>query len=132
MPRKSRKTKQKETIDAQIEGMKPFFTAEELHGAVMRVDPSIGIATIYRSLKNRYGRRELHSYRCEGRNIYSAERRNHAHFICKICGATTHFELGDIGSIKKAVDGEICHLQLDVYGICKKCQKARAAHESCR
>jgi len=106
---------------------KPFFTADSLHSSIRRKDPSIGVATVYRFLKEKSKNGELHTYRCDGKNIYSVEKRNHAHFICNQCGTTTHFHIGDISAIKDAVKGEICHLQLDVYGICEKCRQNKEA-----
>jgi Fur family ferric uptake transcriptional regulator len=126
MPRKSRKTRQKEIIESSLQDVEAFFTAEDLHSAVIEKDSSVGIATVYRFLKEKSEDAQLHSYRCEGRRIYSIEKRNHAHFICTDCGSTTHFNIGDIGEIKKSVKGEICHLQLDVYGICEKCKNNRS------
>ncbi len=126
MTRKSRKTRQKEIIESALSDVGAFFTAEDLHSSVIEKDSSIGIATVYRFLKDKSDNAQLHSYRCEGKKIYSIEKRNHAHFICTDCGTTTHFNIGEIGGIKKSVRGEICHLQLDVYGICEMCKKGRS------
>lgn len=120
---RSRKTRQKEALEEMLGKMDPFFTAEDLLSKMQDKTPSIGIATIYRFLKQKAEAGELHSYRCDGKTIYSMEKKNHAHFICKECGRTSHFSIKDIGEIKKSIMGEMCHFQLDVYGICTNCKK---------
>ena len=52
MPRKSRNTKQKEIIETVIGQKDEFFTADELFIDVKKIDELIGIATIYRYLKD--------------------------------------------------------------------------------
>jgi len=71
MVKKSRKTKQKELIKAEINAFTSLFTAEELFNKVRKKDADIGIATIYRFLKDLRKERELHSYICDRRMIYS-------------------------------------------------------------
>ena len=123
MVRASRRTRQKDILDSEIIKAAIFFTAEDLLERVKKIDTSIGIATIYRYLKQKIIDNELHSYRCGGKKLYSVEKRNHSHFICKQCGKTTHLNIEDISAIKNSIKGEMCHFQLDVYGICENCKK---------
>ena len=47
-----RKTKQKELIEEEVKKLDSFFTAEELFKRVNQKDKKIGIATVYRFLRN--------------------------------------------------------------------------------
>ncbi len=121
--KKSRKTKQKQLIQSEISKFTSFFTADELSAQIKKKDPTIGIATVYRLLKDLRKKRELHSYVCNRKMIYSREKNNHCHFICQRCGQTTHFSIDKIDFLTTKIKGEICHFQIDVHGICEKCLK---------
>jgi Fe2+ or Zn2+ uptake regulation protein len=123
MPLRSRKTKQKELLEKELTNTSSFFTADDLFALIEKKDSSIGIATIYRFLKQKSELGELHSYRCGSKLLYSVEKRNHSHFICNQCGQTSHMDIKDIGTIRDSVKGEMCHFQLDVYGICERCRR---------
>ncbi len=121
--KKSRKTKQKELIQSEIHTFTSLFTADELFDRIKQKNKTIGIATVYRCLKDLRKKKELHSYICERKIIYSREKNNHCHFICQKCDHITHFNIEKIDFLKSKIDGEICHFQIDVHGICGKCQK---------
>lgn len=118
-----RKTKQKLLIKEEINRFDKFFTAEELLNRVKKTNKKISIATIYRFLKDLRLRKELHSYLCDRKTIYSKEKNNHCHFICQKCGETAHFEIKNLGFLKNKFKGNICHFQVDIYGVCDKCFK---------
>ncbi|PNX53800.1 MAG: hypothetical protein BV458_02675 [Thermoplasmata archaeon M9B2D] len=119
--KKSRKTKQKELIQTEIVSLKSFFTADELYENIKKKDATIGIATVYRFLKDLRKRKELHSYVCDRKMIYSHNEDNHCHFICQKCDVVTHFTIDKIDFLKKQINGDICHFQIDVHGICNDC-----------
>ncbi len=117
----SRNTRQKVIIHDQIETMTSLFTAEALFEKVHQIDPSIGIATVYRYLKDLRKQRALHSYVCDRRLIYSLQDNNHCHFICQRCDRVQHFDIDKVDFIKGSIRGDICHFQIDVHGICEHC-----------
>lgn len=121
MGRKTRNTRQKALIDSGTEYSESFFTAEELLAKTRGKERKIGIATIYRFLKEAENEGKLHSYLCGRRRVYSKEESSHCHFTCSKCGKGEHFKLRDISQIKASVEGKICHFQIDVAGVCKKC-----------
>jgi Fur family ferric uptake transcriptional regulator len=121
MAKKSRKTKQKELIQSEISSIASFFTADELFEKIKKKDANIGIATVYRFLKDLRKKKELHSYICERKMIYSREKNNHCHFICQKCDRITHFNIDKIDFLKTKIKGEICHFQIDVHGVCSEC-----------
>jgi Fur family ferric uptake transcriptional regulator len=123
MVKKSRKTKQKELIQTEISTFTSLFTADELFDKIKKKDGTIGIATVYRLLKDLRKKKELHSYVCERKMIYSREKNNHCHFICQKCDQITHFNIEKIDFLRSKIKGDICHFQIDVHGICDKCLK---------
>ncbi len=112
-------TKQKHVLYDAIKSFTTFFDAAQFHKKVET--KNIGIATIYRFLNNLEARGEIHSYICNNRKIYSIGVRNHTHFTCKQCGKTIHINIKNIDFIKNVALGEVCHFQLDITGVCKKC-----------
>ncbi|MBN2065750.1 MAG: transcriptional repressor [Candidatus Thermoplasmatota archaeon] len=121
MTKKSRKTKQKTLIQSEMQKLSSFFTADELYEKIKKKDPKIGIATVYRLLKDARMKKEMHSYVCDRKMVYSREKNNHCHFICQKCKKTTHFNIEKIDFLQAKINGEICHFQIDVYGICDTC-----------
>lgn len=121
----SRETEQKKLIAKKIAEMNHFFTAEELHNIVTKLDNRIGIATIYRFLRDLREKREIHSYNCERKSIYSKSNINHSHFKCEACGKISHLKIDSIDFIKKIVSADICHFQIEVSGLCDNCKKSK-------
>ncbi len=115
---KTRQTKQKEIIDNERNSISTFYSAEALHEKVLIKDKKIGIATIYRHLKNLREKNEIYTYICDGKNIYSNSRSNHCHFICEKSGEIIHFNVDNIDFLKNKIPGEITSFQLEVKGIC--------------
>ena len=121
MPKKSRNTIQKELLEEYTNKMPPFFTADTLFSKVK--NKNIGIATVYRFLKQKTKQHLLHSYICEKKTVYSKQKTNHCHFTCQICKRSFHFDTKNIDFLKKDLDAQICHFQIDVTGVCKECLK---------
>lgn len=121
MGRVSRKTKQKELIWSEVEKIRNLFTAEELYGKVHSKGMPIGIATIYRFLKELKETSQIHSYICEGKTVYSTSRKDHCHFVCQKCGNVSHFNVQSLDFLKKKVSGNMTQFQISVEGFCKDC-----------
>ncbi|MFT4343552.1 MAG: Fur family transcriptional regulator [Candidatus Woesearchaeota archaeon] len=121
MPKQSRKTKQKEVLLSELKQFRTFFTAEDLYERIQKKNPSIGIATVYRFLRDIRNEGLCHSYVCGKRTIYSQSKDNHCHYICTRCGKMEHFHVDNIDFIRSKVKGSITHFQVDVYGICDAC-----------
>ncbi len=117
-----RETKQKQIILGEITALSSFFNAEELHQKVSQNNPKIGIATVYRFLNDLAAKGEIHSFLCDRRTIYSNSKKNHCHFTCERCGERKHIDIRKLDFLDKQVDGEVCHFQIDVTGVCKKCR----------
>ena len=122
--RTTRKTRQKAVLHAEMGQLERLFTPEELHARVRSRLPGVGIATVYRFLKQEAGEGRVHRYRHGRKRVYSAHAKSDAHFICERCGRQKHLDLAafDFGGAMKAEPGaRACHFQLDVFGACEKC-----------
>lgn len=119
----TRNTKQKETINKEIKKIKSFFTAEDLYDKLKSTNPNIGLATIYRHLKKLREDKDIFSYTCEGKRIYSKENKSHCHFTCEETGKIIHFDIDSLDFLKNKIPGTISSFQIEIKGVCKECAK---------
>jgi len=117
---KNRQTRQKEIIQKEIDLMKNFFSAENLLERISKKDKKIGIATIYRFLKELRDKDLIFSYTCSGKTIYSTKKRSHCHFECVESGKVIHFEIDNLDFLKDKIPGDIESFQLEVKGVYRK------------
>jgi len=110
-------------IKNEMKNFSNFFDAQTLHKEIIKKDTTIGIATIYRFLKDFQNEGKLHSYLCNRRAIYSTNKENHCHFTCKICKKTKHLDIKKVDFLKSGIVEEVCHFQIDLTGICQDCLK---------
>ncbi|MBI2667124.1 transcriptional repressor [Candidatus Woesearchaeota archaeon] len=115
----ARQTKQKQILTDALKKLDLFFDAFELHQRVAK--SRIGIATVYRFLKQLEEKEEIHAFLCNDQKIYSLNKKNHAHFTCEICGKIEHLNIKKVDFLR--VSGKACHFQLDVKGKCNGCFK---------
>ncbi len=104
------------------------ITAEGLYKKVVKKDPSLGLATVYRNLKlfreaglarmSRFGKNEAyyeHDY-MHG---------HHDHLVCLSCGSIVEFENPDIEEIQERTaeryQFKITSHRLELYGRCAEC-----------
>ena len=117
---KTRQTRQKESLDQEAKKFTTFFSAEDLLGSVSKKDSKVGIATIYRYLKDLREKDQIYSYSCSGKTIYSNEKKSHCHFECVETGEIVHFEIDNLDFLKDKIPGNIESFQLEVKGVCRK------------
>ena len=110
----------------QLEGHVPI---DDLHKKIRSEDPTIGIATLYRTMKLLIdsGLAEMHTFneRTTYERLYQVN--HHDHLICKICGKTVEFEHPLIEKYQQ----EVCERhgfalkshRMELFGVCSKCQK---------
>jgi len=123
MGRQNRVTRQKESIVQELKKINSFFDAEQLYERVKQKERSIGIATIYRFLKEANDKGELFAYTCNRRTVYSKGKKSHCHFECEKTGKIIHFEVDNIDFLKDKIPGTITSFQLEVKGVCNNCEK---------
>jgi Fur family zinc uptake transcriptional regulator len=125
MIKKSRKTRQKELMEKWVSQMNVFFNAKDFFKIVKKKDASIGIATVYRFLNDLKKKNKLHAYTCDRRILFSREKNSHCHYICEKTGKITHFNIDSLDFLKDIQDkipGTISSFQLEIRGICEKCE----------
>jgi len=123
MARSSRKTKQKELIERELKKITTFFSADDIYSKIKKIDSSIGIATIYRFLKELEEKDQIFYYICDRRKVYSFNKNSHCHFTCEKTGKVIHFEIDNIDFLKNKIPGKIISFQLDVKGVCEQCKR---------
>lgn len=116
-----RETKQKKEIENIISKTNKLFTSEEIYSRIK--NKGIGIATVYRFLKEMEKNREIHSFICNRKKLYSKKGISHSHFICEVCGVKRHIEIDKVDFLKKFLQEDLCHVQIELSGICSNCKK---------
>jgi len=106
------------------------LSTEELYLKVRAKYPSIGFATVYRTLKlfaEAGIAREIHFGDGQSRYEHVAEGEHHDHLVCTRCGSVQEFENEAIEKLQQEVAEQFgfkveTH-KLELYGICSKCRK---------
>jgi Fur family ferric uptake transcriptional regulator len=106
------------------------LSTEELYLKVRAKYPSIGFATVYRTLKlfaEAGIAREIHFGDGQSRYEHVAEGEHHDHLVCTRCGSVQEFENEAIEKLQQEVAEqfgfEVETHKLELYGICSKCRK---------
>lgn len=103
-------------------------TAEELYKKVVKKNPSIGIATVYRTLKlfheaglariSKFGKGETHYE-------HNYMHQHHDHLICLKCGQIIEFANPEIEKIQERVAKKhkfnVTSHRLELFGRCSNC-----------
>jgi Fur family ferric uptake transcriptional regulator len=106
------------------------LSTEDLYMKVRAKNPSIGFATVYRTLKlfaESGIAREIHFGDGQSRYEHVAEGEHHDHLVCTRCGAIQEFQNEAIEKLQQEVAEQFgfqveTH-KMELYGICSKCRK---------
>ena len=110
----------------QLEG---HVAIDDLHKKIRSEDPTIGIATLYRTMKLLRDARlvEVHTFneRTTYERLYQVN--HHDHLICQLCGKTVEFE----HPLIEKYQIEVCERygfdlkshRMELLGFCNECQK---------
>jgi Fur family ferric uptake transcriptional regulator len=106
------------------------LAAEELYELVKKKNPSIGYATIYRTMKlfSDAGLcRELRAEDGIARYEHLYNHKHHDHIICTECGKIIEIESPEIEALQEGIakkNGFILKRhRLELYGLCRDCRK---------
>ena len=126
-------TEQRDTIVRAFLNSQRHISVEELYNEVRKLNPHIGYATVYRTMKllTECGLALERHFR-EGEARYeSSEGHHHDHLICESCGKIVEFEEPRIEVLQdataKRLGFQITGHKMELYGICRDCRKARQA-----
>jgi Fur family ferric uptake transcriptional regulator len=122
-------TKKREIIINVIEKNRGHMDAEDVYHKAKKIDPSIGMATVYRSLKlmRDFGVIERHSFGQEHQHFESPTKSHHDHLVCSECGRIVEFADSSLEKLKNKVAKrhgfQMKTHKLEIYGICAICAK---------
>lgn len=122
-------TGQRDDIARVFFGLRRHISAEELYAEVKKVNPHVGYATIYRTLKLLKECDLLFERHFdEGQARYEvAGEHHHDHFICERCGKIMEFENDELERLQRAIAQKmgvlLTHHKMELYGLCADCRK---------
>lgn len=125
-------TAQREDIAQVFFATNRHISVEELYRAVRRVNPRVGYATVYRTLKllKECGlAAERHFADGQARFENIEEERHHDHLICERCGRIVEFVHPQIEQLQEQVAQRLGFVatnhKMEIYGICKECREGK-------
>lgn len=120
-------TGQRDDIARVFFGIGQHISAERLYAEVKKINPHVGYATIYRTLRL-LKECELVSERHfdDGQARYEVvSDKHHDHFICERCGKIIEFENEGLERLQETVARELKAVltrhKMELYGICAEC-----------
>jgi Fur family ferric uptake transcriptional regulator len=119
-----RSTKQRSAIREALETADRPLLATEVLALAQRIVPSLGIATVYRTLKALVDQESLQVVELPGENPrFEFAHGHHHHFSCKNCGRVfdIHACPGDFTKIVPP-GFEVSDHELTLYGRCAECE----------
>ncbi len=122
-----RNTKQRELILEELSKVCSHPTAKQIHILAKKKMPSIGLATVYRSLDFLLKNNQIIKLKSKNSETrYDANLTNHYHLVCRECGEVDDiFDIKNIKINSKELDqiGFKTELNyLEIPGVCKNCQ----------
>ncbi|MGE4214758.1 MAG: Fur family transcriptional regulator [Anaerotignaceae bacterium] len=120
-------TPQRIAIYAMLSGTKSHPSAEEIYKALMPTNPTISLATVYKTLDSFKTTGLVQELSVgNGRSNYDANVLPHPHIVCTNCGKIYDFEIQGLSSLRNQVADQTDFLvegeQLTFYGICPACR----------
>ncbi|HEX7407393.1 MAG TPA: transcriptional repressor [Candidatus Binatia bacterium] len=123
-------TSQRDDIARVFFAANRHISVEELYNEVKRVNPRIGYATLYRTMKLLIECSlavERHFRDGEARYESQAEGHHHDHLICEACGKIVEFEEDRIEALQAEVAARLGFRftghKMELYGLCNQCQR---------
>lgn len=117
------------------------ISVEELYNEVRQVNPHVGYATVYRTLKllkecGLAAERHFDDGEARYEKAEEEDGHHHDHFICERCGRIVEFENDEIEALQESVAKKlgfvITRHRLELYGICRECRTGAASEASSR
>jgi len=128
---KFKSSKRRDIIFQQVMKSADHFTIDDLYQELLKNEPDIGIATIYRNIRLfvEIGIIIEHSFG-EKKGFYElikSQLPDHGHLICQNCGKIIEFEYKSLDQYKqllfKKYKFKITSHKLEIFGFCPKCQE---------
>jgi Fur family ferric uptake transcriptional regulator len=119
----------REVIAKEFFKTKDHITIEELLTRTRKLNPKIGIATVYRTLHllQQCGLAIRRDFNTGVVSFEPQTDHHHDHLICTSCGKIIEFFFEEIEKAQNKVaqkyDFVLQHHKMELYGICKNCRK---------
>ena len=124
-------TREREIILRELEERTDHFNAETLYFSLIRKGSSVSRPTIYRTLKLLEQLHFIEKLDIKKNCFYYEtipQRKEHGHLICEQCGKIIDFSSNGIEILKseacKGNDFKLENISVQVFGLCRDCQKA--------
>lgn len=132
-----RLTPQRETVLAVLHDLDEHATAEEIHTRAQQTNPSVDLATVYRTLEllQEFGLLVMTDLG-DGLNRYelTSVHGTHHHLRCRRCGTLTRVETEQIQPSLEALQAQLGFRadaeHLIITGLCRDCQLAEAGADA--
>lgn len=124
-------SKRRDLIFEHIVNDADHFTIDDLYQKMLKIDPAIGIATVYRTIRMLLDCDILteHSFG-EKKGFYElkiSKSPDHGHLICVQCSRIVEFEFKSLENYKHKIGKQygfkIDYHKLEIFGTCPECQK---------
>lgn len=126
-----RRTGQRELILEIFLETEEHLTSEDLYSLVQKQDDTVGLTTVYRTLKLLTEAGLAREVRFGDNKTYYEHHYNHDHhdhMICTQCGRVIEFFSAEIEALQDEMAGKFgfnpTHHSLRMWGVCEECQKA--------
>lgn len=132
-----RRTTQRDLILEIFLSTEEHLTSEDLHNLIHKKDPTVGLTTVYRTLKlltDAGLAREVGFG--DGKTYYEHHYNHdhHDHMICTECGKVIEFFSQDIEELQDQMASNFgfkpTHHSLRMWGVCSECQQLKAESHS--
>jgi Fur family ferric uptake transcriptional regulator len=127
-------TSQREDIAQVFFNASRHISVEELYNEVRRVNPRVGYATVYRTMKllKECGlAEERHFADGQARFENIEAERHHDHIICERCGRIVEFVHPQMEQLQEKVAQRFGFVatthKMEIYGICQECREGRTS-----
>lgn len=120
---------QREQIVRVLFEAKNHLTPEEIYNEVKKINSSIGLATVYRTLSflEKEDFVKSISFGSEGKKYELNRGEHHDHMICIKCGKIIEFFNEELEHLQEDIAQKygfkLLSHQMNMYGICKECQQ---------
>lgn len=130
--RSLKSTSQRDDIARVFFANNGHISVEELYREVKRVNPRVGYATVYRTVRllrecGLAAERHFHDGEARFENVEHDH--HHDHLICERCGRIVEFENDAIERLQEHVAQKlgfvITRHKMELYGVCAECRTGR-------
>ena len=126
-PTRQRASRQFGAVNAVLDEVDDFRSAQELHALLRERQESVGLTTVYRALQTLSEQGAVDVLRrADGEALYRrCSTRHHHHLVCRSCGKTVEVEGVPVERWATRVAGQHGFVDIDhtveVYGTCADC-----------